>query len=78
MRTIIESQIPWDLAEQVAFAKLDIDPQPHHEICLQHRILNVPFLAFYSDGSLFRTNTGLLMAEALIGHLRDLVESTAE
>jgi thioredoxin-like negative regulator of GroEL len=73
MRKIIESQLRDDLSERVAFGSLEIDPAAHHEICRQHKLLNVPFLAFYRDGALVHTSTGLLTAEVLILRLRELV-----
>ena len=77
MRRLIESQIPDEFRECVAFAMFDIDPAEHHEICRQHRVLNVPFLAFYRAGSLVRTETGLPKPELFAGFLRDLVHASA-
>jgi len=78
MRRTIESQIPDHLAQKIAFATLDIDPPAHHEICRRHQILNVPFLAFYRDGSLARTSTGLLTSDLLIEHLKELLDGPAQ
>jgi thioredoxin 1 len=77
MKKLIESQIPDDLSESVAFATFDVDPPEHHEICIQHKILNVPFLAFYRDGSLIRTIVGLHNPEVISQYLRELLNESA-
>src|SRR6266566_9826449 len=77
MKQLIESQIPGDLLGRVAFATFEVDPAEHHEICRQHNLLNVPFLAFYRDGSLVRTSTGLAAAEVIIQYLTELVDEGA-
>jgi len=41
-----------------------------HEICRQHKIVNIPFLAIYRDGSLVGTVTGL--------HKQKILERLAE
>jgi hypothetical protein len=41
------------------------EPPEHHEICRRHDIRNIPFLAFYRDGSLVGTVTGLQKQEVL-------------
>jgi thioredoxin-like negative regulator of GroEL len=74
MRALLESQIPSDLSDRVAFGTLDIDPAEHVELCKQHGVRNVPFLAFYRDGSLVRTLTGLRVPEVIVQHLRELVD----
>jgi len=74
MRTLIESQISDDQCDRVAFAALDVDPEEHREICNRHKILNVPFLAFYRDGFLTRTTTGLLAKEIVLQFLKELVD----
>ena len=73
MRRLLESQITEDFREQVAFASLDIEPPAHQELCNQHNVLNVPFLAFYRDGSLRRTVTGMRTPDVITEYLRDLV-----
>ena len=72
MRNLIESHIPDEVSQPIAFGSLEIDPAEHHEICARHKLLNVPFLAFYRDGMLIRTTTGLLTAGVLTQYLRDL------
>ncbi len=73
MQRLLESQIPDDLRESVLFARFDIDPPAHHELCRQHNVLNVPFLAFYRDGSLIRSVTGMRTPEVITEYLRELV-----
>jgi len=73
MQRLLESQIPDDLRESVTFARFDIDPPAHHELCRQHDVLNVPFLAFYRDGSLIRSVTGMRTPEVITEYLRELV-----
>ncbi len=77
MQRLLESQIPDDLRESVAFARFDIDPPAHHELCRQHNVLNVPFLAFYRDGSLIRSVTGMRTLEVITEYLRELVYGPA-
>ena len=73
MAEIIESQIPNDLSDKIGFATFDVDQAGNAEICLEHKIRNIPFLAFYRDGSLIRSNTGLLAPDSLIEYLKQLL-----
>ena len=73
MQRLLESQIPEDLRESVMFTRFDIDPPAHQELCRQHNVLNVPFLAFYRDGSLVRSVTGMRTPAVITEHLRELV-----
>ena len=75
MRRLIESQIPNEISEQVSFGTLAVDSIEHHEICRQHNILNLPFLAFYHKGLLIHKVTGLPESNVLIQQLRDLLLS---
>jgi hypothetical protein len=75
MRTVVESQVSGGLS-RVAFATFDTDPPEHHELCLQHGLRNLPFLEFYRDGSLVRTNTGMLTVETLTQYLNELVDAS--
>ena len=77
MRRLLESQIPVELCESVAFARFDVDPSVHHELCRQHNVLNVPLLAFYRDGSLVRSVMGMRTPEAIAEYLRELVDGPA-
>lgn len=52
--------------EPVAFGTFSVDPAEHHEVCRQHRILSLPFLEFYQDGSLANTATGIAAAKLLV------------
>jgi thioredoxin-like negative regulator of GroEL len=74
MKELIESHVPDDLSEVVAFASFDTDPEEYHEIVRQHRVLNLPFLAFYRDGLLVHSHTGAVTPEALARYLRQLVD----
>jgi thioredoxin-like negative regulator of GroEL len=74
MKSILVSQIPKELGTQVAFGMLDTDPAEHHDLCTQHKILNLPYLAFYRDGSLVLTLTGTPKPEEIIGCLQELVQ----
>ena len=74
MKKLIESQIPDDLAERVAFASFSTDPPEHHELCKQHRLVSLPCLEFYREGSLVRTTIGLLAPAVLSQYLQELVE----
>ena len=77
MQRLLESQIPGKSQESVTFARFDIDPPAHGEICLRHNLLNVPFLAFYRDGALIRTVTGMRAPEIITDYLRELVYGPA-
>jgi hypothetical protein len=54
MKDLLARQIPPELYNVVAFGTLDVDSQEHHDICGQHKILNLPSLALYRDGSLIQ------------------------
>ena len=73
MHRLLETQIPADLREQVTFSSLDVDPLAHRELCLQHKIANVPFLALYRDSVLTRSVTGMRTPEVITDYLRELV-----
>ena len=72
MGEMIEGQVPPELQSQIAFGRLDIDPPQHWDLCRQHNLVNVPFLAFYRDGRLVETLTGLREHHILAQHLRQL------
>ena len=61
-----------DKASQVAFASLNIDLPEHIELARQHKVFDVPLLAFYRDGLLIRTTTGMYSSGVLAKHLREL------
>ena len=73
LRQWLEHGVPMDLLNQIAFGRLDIDPPEHWEICRQHKVLNVPVLAFYRDGAVVETFTGKRDKHFLIEHMRQLV-----
>jgi hypothetical protein len=73
MKDLLVSKIPPDLAEIVSLGMLDVDPQEHHDLCKEHRVLNLPFLAFYQNGSLARTVVGMREPEVIIAYLQELV-----
>jgi thioredoxin-like negative regulator of GroEL len=77
MQRLLESQIPEELRELVTFGRFDIDPPAHHELCRQHNVLNVPFLAIYRDGSLIRSVTGMRTPGVITEYLRELVYGPA-
>jgi thiol-disulfide isomerase/thioredoxin len=62
-----------DKASQVAFASLNIDLPEHIELARQHKVFDVPLLAFYRDGLLIRTTTGMYSRGVLAKHLRELI-----
>jgi thioredoxin 1 len=73
MREMLEEHVPLELRNQLAFGRFDVDPPEHWEICRQHNLLNIPFLALYRDGTLVETLTGAREQDVLIEHLRKLV-----
>ena len=77
MQRLLESQIPDDVRELVTLARLDIDLPAHHELCRQHNFRNVPFLAFYRDGLLIRSVTGMRTPEVITDYFRELVYGPA-
>ena len=76
MDNLLAQQMPEDLRELVAFASFDVDPPEHHDLCHLHTVLNVPFLAFYRDGLLIRSVTGLRKPEVIVEYLRALCGRT--
>jgi hypothetical protein len=66
-------QMPEELAGHTAFARFDVDPPEHLQICRDHRVLNVPFVAFYRDSLLIPTVTGLREADVIVRFLQELV-----
>jgi thioredoxin len=73
MTRIIKEDIPHDLRNRVVFPRFNVDQVEHHEICRQHRVLNVPLLALYRNGSLVDSITGLAPLSEVIRKLRELV-----
>ena len=74
MHRLLETQIPADVRDQIVFASLDIDPPLHHPIAGELKVSQVPFLAFYRDGLLARTVSGMRTPEVIANYLRELVK----
>ena len=64
-----------DKASQISFASLNIDLPEHIELARQHKVFDVPLLAFYRNGLLIRTTTGMHTRGVLTRHLRELTGS---
>jgi len=73
MRAMLVECALLELQNQIAFAGLDVDPPEHWDICRQHNLLNLPFLAFYRDGVLVQTLTGLREREIVVQYMKQLV-----
>jgi len=73
VKQLLAERVPADLRNRIAFGWFDVDPPEHWEICKQHNILNIPFLAVYRDGNLVETVTGKREDHIMIEHLRRLV-----
>jgi len=73
MKDLLEGRIPDDISKNIAFGRFDTGPAEHWEICRELRVLGVPFLAFYRDGKLVKTLSGLREEDVLIGHFRELL-----
>ena len=65
MKRLLEARVPAEFNDLIAFASLHADLQAHNELCRQHNVLNVPFLAVYRDGSLIRSVTGMRTPEVV-------------
>ena len=72
-RRIIESDIPADVADRIKFGSLEVDPPEHHAICMELKILSVPFFALYRQGVLVGTRTGALDRENMLQLLRTFI-----
>jgi protein-disulfide isomerase-like protein with CxxC motif len=75
MKDILEQQIPLELRDRIAFARVDTDPVENHHLCRQLQLRGLPSLALYRDGELIEIVAGLRVAakEEIIEHLRKLV-----
>ena len=58
MKELLESRVPGDISKKIAFGRFDTGPAEHWATCREHRVLGVPFLAFYRDGKLVKTRAG--------------------
>lgn len=72
-KRVIESEIPEDLAARLAFGSFEVDPPEHHQICMELKIRNLPFVALYREGVLLRTSTGVLNQRKMVQFLREFV-----
>jgi thioredoxin-like negative regulator of GroEL len=59
MTKILERVIPTEMRVVIAVGTLDTDRPEHWPICRELKVLNLPFLAFYRDGSLIHPVVGL-------------------
>jgi hypothetical protein len=73
LKQFLEQRVPVDLRNQIAFGSFDVDPPANWEICRQHELLQVPFLAFYREGTLVDTLTGKHDEGVVVQHLRRLI-----
>jgi len=73
MKGLLQEHVPLDLRNRIAFGRLDVDPPEHCDLCRQHNLLNIPFLALYRDGVVVETLTGMREPEVVVQHLTRLV-----
>ena len=59
--------------QQVTTASFNIDLPEHLELARQHKVFDLPFLAFYRNGQLTRTITGLHTPAVVTRYLRELI-----
>lgn len=78
MRQALEQRIPPDVRDRIGFAELNTDLPESYEFCKKLNITNLPFLAFYRDGLMVRTVTGLRQPAELVGYLAALVDSAEQ
>lgn len=65
MKRFLETGLPDELGRSAAIAKVDMDASGNAELCVRHRIIQLPFVAFYRDAVLFESVTGLGRARML-------------
>lgn len=75
MQKLLGSELNEDRHRLISFVYFDVDPPEHQELALQHKITDVPFLAFYRDGCLIHTITGMRDLEVISKWLTDLVSA---
>jgi thioredoxin-like negative regulator of GroEL len=73
MKRFLETEALEEL-RVIAVGTMEIDAPENAEICIRHNIRNIPFLAFYRDGSVFASVTGL-DKDKVTYHLRQMVKS---
>ena len=72
MKSFLETDIEAEWRDMVAVGTIDTDRSEHFDLCKQLQIRNLPFLAFYRDGSLVGSVTGLRQQDVL-ERFRELV-----
>ena len=75
MKAVIRRVEP-DYRGRVAVGAIDVDPESHHAICVEHGVMGPPFYACYYNGRLQRTEVGVLTEEELRGRLDGLLRAT--
>ena len=73
MSQLLASHVPEKLRRQIAFASFNIDLPAHLELTRQHKVHDVPLLAFYRNASLIGTTTGVRAPGIMRKYLRELV-----
>jgi hypothetical protein len=73
MRKVIDSQIPGDLQAAIRYACVDVESPSTVELCRQHNVVNVPFLALYRDGVLTRRIVGMRSPDVMIQYFQELL-----
>jgi len=46
------------LVDKIHFAAIDIDVKENFNLCVEHRVSNVPFIAIYESGKLIESGAG--------------------
>jgi thiol-disulfide isomerase/thioredoxin len=73
IRKLLDSQIPEDLKLLLAFASFNTEAPEHHALCIDHKVLNLSFLALYRQGRLEDRIIGLQPLEVIVDRLKALV-----
>lgn len=77
MNKFLTSGVSGNLRRSIAFASFNVDVPEHLDLVRQHKVFDVPMIAFYRDGLLVQTETGGCGAGITIKHLRELVSCHA-
>ncbi len=75
MSNLLASYLSDKSHPQIALTSFNIDLPAHLELARQHKVFDLPFLAFYREGRLARTTTGLHTPGVMTKYLRELVKS---
>ena len=73
LNKFLASGVSGKLRRQIAFASFNVDVPEHIELVRQHKVFDVPLIAFYRDGLLVQTETGGCGLGITAKHLRELV-----